>query len=426
MLDRVGKAAMRAHATEDIAPTLRQAVELSQQGRPGPVSVEIPIDQQYRAVEVQPVESIPRPKPVPPDPGGIQLAAELLGRARRPLIWAGGGTIAAGAADELRQLAERIGAGVLTSAAGRGSLPEDHPQCIGFFPVDALLAELYASCDVCLIVGSRLRGNETRNWELQLPVPRIQIDVEPSLIGRNYPVDVGITGDARLSLAALLDSVPASVDEDWLASVAEVRAAVRKRARATLGPYERIMDDLRATLGRDAIVVRDVTIPATTWGSRLLDTYAPRTAIHPATYAIGMGVGLAVGASIGQPERDVVLLVGDGGFITGLGELATAAEAKSRLRVVVFDDGGYGILRNLQDAHFEGRRFGVDLLTPSFLQVANAFGIWSAEVRQASETAPVLKEAVQQLGPSLIRVDMAAVGPMATPFTGSARLVPGR
>jgi acetolactate synthase-1/2/3 large subunit len=424
MLDRVGKAALRANATEDIAPTLRQAIQLAQQGRPGPVSVEIPIDQQYRAVDVEPIDAIPRAAPVPPDPGGIQLAAQLLARAKRPLIWAGGGTVAAGGAAELCRLAERIGAGVLTSAAGRGSIPEDHPQCIGFFPVDALLADLYASCDACLIVGSRLRGNETRNWELQLPSPRIQVDVEPSLIGRNYPVDVGITGDARLALEALASQVSASADDAWLAQVAEARRAVRAKARAALGPYERIMDDLRATLARDAIVVRDVTIPATTWGSRLLDTYAPRTALHPATYAIGMGVGLAVGAAIGQPERDVVLLVGDGGFVTGLGELATAAEAHARLRVVVFDDGGYGILRNLQDAHFDGRRFGVDLLTPSFLHVAEAFGIWSAEVRQASEMGPVLKEARQQDGPALISVDMNAVGPMATPFTGSARLVP--
>jgi len=425
MLDRVGKAALRAHSTEDIAQTMRQAIELAQQGRPGPVSVEIPIDQQYRSIDAAPMQPIPRPFPVAPDPGGVRLAAHLLANARRPLIWAGGGTVAAGAGDEVRQLAERIGAGVLTSAAGRGSISEDHPQCIGFFPVDALLADVYAQCDVLLVVGSRLRGNETRNWALELPSPRIQIDVEPSLLGRNYAMDVGICGDARLTLAALLDQLPASRDPEWLATVASVRTAVRTRARATLGPYEHIMDDLRATLPRDAIVVRDVTIPATTWGSRLLETYAPRSVLHPATYAIGMGVGLAVGAAIGQPEREVVLLVGDGGFMTGLGELATAAEAGARLRVIVFNDGGYGILRNLQDAHFDGRRFGVDLLTPDFVSMAQSFGVWSAQVRQAAEMGPVLKEALQQQGPSLIEVDMAAVGPMATPFTGSARLVPG-
>jgi acetolactate synthase-1/2/3 large subunit len=426
MLDRVGKAGLRALHTEDIAPTLRQAIELAQQGRPGPVSVEIPIDQQYRAVESEPIEPIGHPAPLPPDAGGIQLAAQLISKSTRPLIWAGGGTVAAGATAELRQLAERIGAGVLTSATGRGSIPEDHPQCIGFFPVDALLADLYASCDLLLAVGTRFRGNETRNWQLHLPSPRIQIDVDPSLLGRNYPVDVGIAADARLALTALLEAVPQRSDPEWLAQVREVRQAVRARARTTLGPYERILDDLRRTLDRGSIVVRDVTIPATTWGSRLLETYAPRTAMHPATYAIGMGVGLAIGAAIGQPAREVVLLIGDGGFITGVGELATAAQEHARLRVVLFNDGGYGILRNLQDAHFEGRRLGVDLLTPDFLEAARSFGVWSGQVRSASEMGPVLKEALQHDGPSLVEVDMAAIGPMAAPFTGSARLVPGR
>jgi acetolactate synthase I/II/III large subunit len=423
MLDRAGKAALRAFRTEDIAPTLRQAIELAQQGRPGPVSVEIPIDQQYRAIETSSIQPIQRPAPPPPDGHRIQLASELISKAKRPLVWAGGGSMSG--STELRHLAERIGAGVLTSAAGRGVISEDHPQCIGFFPVDALLSDVYPQCDLLIAVGTRFRGNETRNWQLELPSPRIQIDVEPSMIGRNYPVDVGIVGDARLALTALLEGCPArEPDQNWLALIAKTRSAVRAKARATLGPYERVLDDLRSTLPRDAIVVRDVTVPATTWGSRLLDAYSPRSVMHPATYAIGMGVGLAVGAAIGQPSREVALLVGDGGFITAIGELATAAQERAHLRVVLFNDGGYGILRNLQDAHFDGRRFGVDLLTPDFLGTAESFGVWSGQVRTSSEMGPVLKEALQHDGPSLIEVDMQAVGPMATPFTGSARLVP--
>ena len=427
MLDRVCKAAFRARTTEEIPSVMREAIGLAWSGRPGPVSVEIPIDQQYRSVDVAAVLPIARPAPPAPDAAVIARAARAARRARRPLIWAGGGAVAAGAQDVLRTLAERIGAGVLTSAAGRGAVPEDHPQCIGFFPVDQLLGDVYARCDLLLAVGTRLRGNETRNWELPLPSPRIQIDIERSMLGRNYPVDVGVVGDARLSLMQLLtapgpDAAP--VDEEWLAAVAEARGAVRAKARATLGPYERILDAIRSTLDRDAIVVRDVTVPATTWGSRLLETYAPRTALHPATYAIGMGVGLAVGAAIGQPSRDVLLLVGDGGFITAAGELATAVQEHARLRLVLFNDGGYGILRNLQDAHFDGRRFAVDLKTPDFEQVARSFGVWPAQVRSAAEMGPVLKEALAQEGPSLIEVDMESVGPMAAPFTGSARLVP--
>jgi acetolactate synthase I/II/III large subunit len=425
MLDRVGKAAFRAVRTEDIPEVMRQATQLAVSGRPGPVSVEIPIDQQYRSVEAH-VSPIALPGPVAPDPAAIERSAKFLRHARRPLIWAGGGVIASGGAAALRDLAERLGAGVLTSAAGRGSLPEDHPQCIGFFGLEAAVGALYEQSDLLLAVGTRLRGNETRSWQLGLPSPRIQIDVEPALLGRNYPIDEGVVGDARLSLEALVGSVPSRADPDWLAQVADARRAVRARTRGTLGPYERVLDDLRNTLERDAIVVRDVTIPATTWGGRLLETYQPRTALHSATYAIGMGFGLAIGASIGRPDRLVVLLAGDGGFVTALGELATAAQEHARLTVVLFNDGGYGILRNLQDNHFEGRRFGVDLLTPDFPRLGESFGVWSGQVRSAVEMGPVLKEALQQAGPALIEVDMAAVGPMAQPFTGSARLVPGR
>ena len=427
VLDRVGKAAFRAESTEHIAATMRRAIQLAQSGRPGPVSVEIPIDQQYRSIDAPAIEPIRRPARLKPHPRDVERAVQLIRSSRRPLIWAGGGTIASDASDALRGLAERIGAGVLTTAAGRGSMPEDHPQCIGFFVVDAAVLDLYQQSDLLLAVGTRFRGNETRNWQLPLPSPRIQIEVEPNLLGRNYPVDLGIPADARLTLSALLDSVSSSTaDSDWLACVAEARRAARARARAALGPYERILDDLRSSLPRDAIVVRDVTVPATTWGSRLLETYTPRTTLHSATYAIGMGVGLAIGAAIGRPDREVVLLAGDGGFVTAVGELATMVQERARLRVVLFNDAGYGILRNLQDAHFEGRRLGVDLTTPDFLRLGESFGIPSSQVRSAVEMGPVLKEALQQDGPALIEVDMQAVGPMATPFTGSARLVPAR
>jgi acetolactate synthase-1/2/3 large subunit len=271
-----------------------------------------------------------------------------------------------------------------------------------------------------------LRGNETRAWQLPLPRPRIQIDVEPELLGRNYPIDVGVGGDARLALEGLLDRVAPRADRDWLARVEEVRHAARARMRSTLGPYERILDDLRTVLPREAIVVRDVTIPASTWGGRLLETYLPRTTLHSATYAIGLGLSTAIGASIGRPDVPVVLIAGDGGFASSLSELATARQERANLKIIVFNDGGYGILRNLQDAHFEGRRLGVDLETPDYVELGTSFGMWSGQVRSAVELRPQLTEALQHAGPALLEVDRAAVGPMATPFTGAASLVPGR
>jgi acetolactate synthase-1/2/3 large subunit len=252
------------------------------------------------------------------------------------------------------------------------------------------------------------------------------VDIDPSEIGHNRPADVGIVGDARLSLEAFLARISAAPDADWLDRIGQARRGARARVRGTLGPYERVLDDLRSTLPRDAIVVRDVTVPATAWGSRLLEVYEPRTAIYSASLAIGQGLPMAIGAAIGRPDRTVALLVGDGGFAVTLGELSTAVQEGLRLVTVLFNDAGYGILRNLQDSHFDGRRFAVDLTTPDYLGLAQSFGVWGRQVRSSVEMGPLLKEALQQDGPALIEVDMVAVGPMATPFTGSARLVPGR
>jgi acetolactate synthase-1/2/3 large subunit len=158
----------------------------------------------------------------------------------------------------------------------------------------------------------------------------------------------------------------------------------------------------------------------------LLETYVPRTTLHSATYAIGLGLSTAIGASIGRPEVTVVLIAGDGGFASSLGELATAQQERTRLKVLVFNDGGSGILRNLQNAHFDGRRFGVDLETPDYVELGQAFGLWAGQVRSAVELRPQLTEALQHEGPALLEVDMAAVGPTAVPFTGAAALIPGR
>lgn len=426
MLKSVCKEAIRAARTEEIHDALVRAIQAARSGRPGPVSVEIPIDQQYRALEVPVPALLELASPVPPEPVALARASERLAASRRPLIWAGGGTIQANATGSLRRLAERLGAGVLTTAAGRGSLPEDHPLCLGNFSHDAAVVRLLGQSDLLLAIGTRFRGNETRGWELELPSPLMQIDIDPDLVGRNYPADVRIVGDAGLALDSLLAELPPGRlrDEAWVAEIGDVRQSVRASLRATLGPYERLMDDLRALLPRDAIVVRDVTVPATAWGSRLLEVYEPRTAIHSAALAIGEGLPMAIGAGVGRPDRRVVLLAGDGGFAVSLGELGTAVQEGARLVIVLFNDRGYGILRNLQDAHFGGRRLAVDLHAPDFMRLGDAFGTWYGQVCSPAELAPQLREALQQDRPALLEIDMAAVGPMAQPFTGAARLVP--
>ena len=423
LLSAGSKWAGRPNTTAEIPAVLGEAIRQALTGRQRPVSVELPIDVQYfdEEVEVPVFEGFPRAEPAEAD---LARAGDIVTGARRPLIWAGVGVISADATAELRQLAERLEAGVITTIGGRGSIPEDHPLCLGALMLEEPIQQLLREADVLVAAGTRFHGYNTRNWQLELPKTIVHLDVDPEEIGRNYPAAQGVVGDAKLALEGLLRTLDAapSADPEWGARVSQARAAAREAMRARLGPHARIMDDLRTALPRDAIVVKDATIPAYTWGNRLLEVYEPRTSIHSASVAIGPGFPLALGAAVGRPDRRVVCIAGDGGFVYNLAELATAVQEKLGVVVLLFNDGGYGVLRNIQDQQFEGRRMAsVDLVNPDFGKLADAFGVWSGRVESVEGFAPVLDRALQSGGPALVEIDLRAVGPMAVPFGGTSR-----
>lgn len=414
MLRTVTGFAARVTAAEAIPDVIHQAIRHIHAGRWRPAAVEIPIDLQHAQVEaaIPQNEGFPRKEPATAD---IARAAELLRQAQRPLIWAGGGVIAADAADELRLLAERLGAAVITSINGRGSIPENHPLCIGNFSSDLQVRQLVQRADLLLAVGTRFQGNVTGNWRMELPHQLLHIDIDPHEIGRNYPVALGIIADAKMALRRLLDTVDAhrQPDEAYLREIQAVREQARATARSSLGPYEEMMDDLRATLADDAIVVCDATVPAYTWGNRLLEIYQPRTFIYPSTGAIGPGLPLALGAKAGRPDRQVVAICGDGGFMLNLSELATAVQHNLAVVALLFNDRGYGVLRIIQDRQFEGRRIAVDLHTPDFVAVGQGFGVWARRVSSVKEFKPALQAALESGRPALLEIDMGAIGPLS-------------
>ncbi len=426
MLRAISKEAYRVRSAASLGSTVLTALAQAQAAPGGVVSVEIPIDLQ-KAPQTGPLPLRQgRPTaPLPPDPAEISAAARLLQAARRPLIWAGSGVIAAGASDELRQLAELTGAGVLTSQAGRGALPEDHPLCIGNFANNPALHDFLTSCDVLLAVGTRFRGQETGQWKLPLPANQIQIDTDPLAIGRSYEATAGVVADAKLALAALHTALEGQFKPDpaFGEEVAVARQGVRSALRATLGPYERIADDLRAGLDREAILVRDITISSSTWGSRLFPVYGPRQSIHAAGGGIGQGLQMALGVKLGQPTRQVHVLCGDGGFLVNCGELATAVQENIPVVILLFNDGGYGVIRNIQQKSYGGRHIGVDLHSPDFRALAQAFGAAAYGVRSVADFRPALDAALAEGRPALLEIDMAAIGPFAVPFSGPAQSV---
>ncbi|MGY1433786.1 thiamine pyrophosphate-binding protein [Streptomyces reniochalinae] len=420
MLRAVSAHAAAVGSAEDAGRVLRAAAAAALATPGGPASVEWPIDLQYAR---QTDRSEPPARAALPHPAGsgLRAAAEALATARRPLVWAGGGAGRAGR--QLRTLLEATGAGLLTSNSGRGAVPEDHPQVIGNFATAPAARALLADADVLLTVGTHFRSNETADYALALPATHLQIDADAAALGRVYPVTHPLHGEAARVLAALTDALPSDArpQESWGARVSGVRADVRAALHDSIGPQAAVCDALRAALPRRAVVARDVTIPSSSWGNRLLELYDPRDNVFPRGGGIGQGLGMGIGAALARPDEPTVVLAGDGGLAVHLGELLTLAQERPRLTLLVFNDGGYGVLRNMQDAYAE-RRSGVDLCTPDFAGLAAACGLPYARVAAPEEAAPVIGEAVAAHGPTLVEVDLVALGPMKNPFTPPVKI----
>lgn len=420
MMSGCCKEAYRLRKPEQAAAVVRQAIQNATTAPRGPVSLEIPIDFQSAIIPDSVLEAV---QPVSAPAAAPHIPAEVtqkIAAARRPVIWAGGGVISSEASAELTRLAELTGAAVITSQSGKGSIPEDHPQCIGHFAAYEDVKNLLKQSDLLISVGVRFRGNETANWKVTAPEDHISIDADWSAFNRNYEITHGLLGEAKEILNAINEDLAAkntAPDAAYVAEVKGVREKIRGILRDTLGPYEKFVDGMRKVLPKDAILVRDVTVPANVWGSRLFEIYEPRTSIHASGGGIGQGLPTALGAQAGRLDRVVVLMAGDGGYMLNVGEMPVAVQENLPLIVVLFDDQGYGVLRNIQDAAY-GRQVAVDLVSPDFVMLAKSMGFEANRIGNPDEFVAELEAAVARRKPSMIVVDMNAVGPMAKPFGG--------
>jgi acetolactate synthase-1/2/3 large subunit len=418
MLRAVSKAYFRVWEGRTAVAMVEAAARAALTAPRGPVSLEIPIDVQR--------EKAARPRhigvgPIAPqsaDPKLLDELADLVRRARRPMLWLGGG--AREAMTAARDLAER-GFAAVTSTNGRAVLPETHPHTLGAYNMTAEAQAIYDRADLMIVVGSRLRGNETRNNAARLPHPLIQIDADPGQAARNYAVDLFINADAAAALDGLRERLPArlEVDTRFLGDIAPARKDSERKLAAALGPYRIVADALQARVARGAHpFVRDVTLSNSTFGNRYVHLAAPHLGVHALGGGIGQGVAMAVGAALAGVPAKTIALVGDGGAMVNLGELATVVDAKAEIVFVLMNDRGYGVIRNIQDAQFGGRRHYADLHTPDFSLLAAALALPHQRVSRIAEFEAALDRALSASGPQLVEVDMVAIGPFAESFAG--------
>jgi acetolactate synthase-1/2/3 large subunit len=409
----VTKWCQRVLKVEEIPGAIHEAMYQMQTGRPRPTLVEVPPDVLATVADV----TLPTAESYAaqaPDQADIQRAAELLVGAKKPLIWAGGGVMVGGAWAELQALAEALGAPVATTPEGKGVIAEDHPLAlgVGYYGHGA---PSYAAprADVILAVGTRLTGQMRGPTALRAPQRLIHLDVDAAVIGKNYPAEVSLVGHAQPALQMLLDSVRRQQvqQERWPRQELEEISRDNEAWLRQQAPLQcEIIGQLQKALHDDAIVVSGITNVGY-WSHFALRVRRPRTYLGASYFAtLGFAFPTALGAKVAAPNRQVISLSGDGGFLYALPELATAVQYGINVVAVVFADGAFGASNNDQRTRYHGRIVGTTLHNPNFVQVAEAFGAKGIRV-EPDHLATALQEAFDAKRPTLIEVPIPTLTP---------------
>ncbi|OCC23639.1 hypothetical protein MB02_10755 [Croceicoccus estronivorus] len=396
---------------ERITDTILSVVADICSGRPQPGAVEIPTDLLSAHVGEADACFIQPPAPVP-DEALLDKAADLLGEAKRPLLWLGGGCVSARATQDLRDLAVRLGAPIVSSLNGRGVIPTHDPLFVGSQTHYPAFRELLEQADTVLAIGTRFQTVATWFWSLRLPPRLIHIDIDATVLGRNYHPEIGIVGDSGLCAGALASRLGAiAIDDGYLALAARVRKSLALETEKRIGSHHaRICDVIDRLAPVDRNVVCDATMTGTTWGSLRLPVRQPRQFTYIASLAIGPALPIGIGAAIGSGRRTIVLH-GDGGVMLNLGELATAVEAGTNVTVLVFNNKGYGSLKYLQSLAGTPH-VAVDLHTPDFEMLGKAMGLPSRRVSTVAAFEEAFAEAMAAAGPNLIEIDITGMIPL--------------
>jgi acetolactate synthase-1/2/3 large subunit len=427
------KRAWRVDRADLFPEIIDKAFHLAENGRPGPVLVSVPMDIFSATVDVALFDRLRHnasgyQRPSIDDVTAERIVDALLA-AKRPLIYAGGGILLADAATQLRAFVEHLGIPVAHSLMGKGALPDDHAYTLGMtgFWGTEFINEACRTADWILALGTRFCEADCSSWESKYtfaipPTKLMHIDIDPSEIGRNFPVELGVIADVKMALTVLNRAAKrlcpqgkknSTLEREIAAYRLKFKQSNRAAETSTQFPMrpERILAEVRQLLPRDAIITTDVGWNKNGVGQQF-PILEPGTVLTPGGYAtMGFGAPAAIGAKLGCPERVVVSLVGDGGFGQNPSLLATAFEQDAAVIWIIMNNGAYGTIAGLQKAHFgttygtvfekKGKPYSVDFAT-----MASAYGIDARRVESAEQFMPALREALQSKRPFVLDVVM--------------------
>jgi acetolactate synthase-1/2/3 large subunit len=426
-MEPVTKQSFEVSDVEMLPRVLRRAFQVALSGRPGPVHIDVPMDVQGAVADVEiPEPTAHRPHSRPGgDPETVAEAAELLAEADRPVIVPGGGTMLAEAWDEVLELAEHLKAPVSPTFQAKGIVPEDHDLFVGYAGWIGTTAgnELASNADVVLAIGCRFTDMHTSSFEPGVsfdipPSKLIHVDIDPEEVGKNYPVEVGIQGDAKVvtrqtyeELAARTDPV-GTEDNDYYEEVQRLWDEWEQRVEEYVTDdvpmsMARVLVSLREVLPREGVVVSSAGQPQETTNPQF-PVYEPRTNVSCGGFStMGFGVSAAIGAKLARPDRPVVDVEGDGSFLMCNQEVACAVEHDVDVTYLVLNNHGWKSIRNLQVDKYGWDRV---LNTPfdeetdvNYMDMADAFNVGYAErVVKPENLEATLSEAIAHDGPAMV------------------------
>jgi len=395
----------------DLADTIREAFYIAQEGRPGPVLIDIPRDVQLELAEAEfPEVTAPETPEVSEEAmERLKEAARLINEAERPLIISGHGVMTSGATKELLSLAERSGIPVITTLLGLGSFPGGHPLSMGMLGMHGMYWSNLSVDQADLIVGVGMRFDDRVTGKVDTFAPHariIHMDIDATQIGRNVPVEVPVVGDAKALLHQLAPMVTNTPRPEWMQFIENLK---QDHPSLSIPPSD-VLQAQQVLSALDIVFQEDPETTVVTgvgqhqmWAAQFLSFNHENTFISSGGLgAMGFEIPAALGAQVGKPNAPVWSVAGDGGFQMTNQELMTLAEEKLPVKIALINNGYLGMVRQWQEMYFENHLKAVPIRGPDFVMLAESYGVSAVRVTEQEDVLPALRQAQAHDGPFLI------------------------